>query len=113
MRRSLCQDPLCVIPALLGSDTGQVPGSDRADSFWVVAEEAPGALTGVEDVVVGVPDAGTEQVLAQVSPAVLHGFRQGERGGREKHVRRLWVGKIRTIEIHRGQERTNKLRTRE
>src|SRR3546814_19542958 len=82
MRRSLRQDPLCVIPALLGSDTGPVPGSDRADSFWVVAEEAPGALTGVEGVADGVPDAGNELVLATVGAEVLYGLGRGEWGGR-------------------------------
>src|SRR3546814_4880534 len=48
MRRSLRQDPLCVIPDLLGSDTGPVTGDDRAESVWVVAEAATGALTGVD-----------------------------------------------------------------
>src|SRR3546814_19587193 len=63
MRRSLRQDPLCVIPALLGRDTGPLPGYDRADSFWCVAEEAPGALTGVEAVFVAVTHAGPHTFL--------------------------------------------------
>jgi hypothetical protein len=46
---------------------------------WVriVGEEAPGALAGVEDPVVGFPDEGAEGVLAQIRPDVLHRVQLG------------------------------------
>ena len=66
-----------LIPVRLKADTRPLAGADGADSVWVVDEEAPGALAGVEDVVVGVPDRGAELVLAQVGPDVLHGIQFG------------------------------------
>ena len=68
---------LQIIPALLKTDTGPLSGSDGSDAIWIVDEEAPGALAGVEDVLVGFPDQGAEFVLAQIGPDVLHGIELG------------------------------------
>ena len=40
-------------------------------------EEAPGALTGVEDVLIGLPDEGAEFVLPEIGPDVLHRVQLG------------------------------------
>ena len=61
-----------LIPALLISDARPFAGADGADSVWIVDEEAPGGLAGVEDFLVGVPDEGAEFVLPQVGPDVFH-----------------------------------------
>src|SRR5271169_5805052 len=61
-----------VIPTRLKSDTRPLSGADGADAFWVVDQEGPGILAGVDDGLIAVPDQGTELVAAQVLPDVLH-----------------------------------------
>ncbi len=69
--------PARIIPALLKTDTRPLARSDGSDAVRIVGEEAPGALAGVEDLVVGFPDEGAEGVLAQIRPDVLHRVQLG------------------------------------
>src|SRR5271168_1651223 len=61
-----------LIPVRLKTDTCPRTGADGADPFWVADEEVPGALAGVDDGLVGVPDQVAELVAAQVFPDILH-----------------------------------------
>jgi hypothetical protein len=63
---------LCVIPTALDIDRRPVPGSDRSDAADVVDEPVPCLGTGVEDLVIAVPDTGGEFVGPQVVPDIVH-----------------------------------------
>ena len=66
-----------IIPAPLDIDTCPVTVADGFDSLRIVDEEAPSALTCVQDIFVGVPDEGGELVLAQICPDIFHRVQLG------------------------------------
>lgn len=74
----LLADPLArLIPALLMIDTCPLATADRADSFGIVDEKTPGALTGIEDLLVRIPNKSAKLVLSKIGPDVLHWVQLG------------------------------------
>ena len=67
-----------LIPAPLSMDRFEpVEGAERADAAGFAAEPGPGGTAGVEDVIVGRPEAVREEALAQVEPDPLDGVELG------------------------------------
>ena len=73
-----------------------VEGAERADAAGFAAEPGPGGTAGVEDVIVGWPEAVREEALAQVEPDPLDGVelggvgRQEDRGEVGRDRQSLW-----------------------
>ena len=73
-----------LIPIPLSSDRREpVEGAERADAAGFAAKPCPRGTAGVEDVIVGRPEAVREEALAQVEPDPLDGVQLGRVGRQE------------------------------
>src|SRR4051794_36062263 len=61
-----------LIPTALDLDVRPITGADRSDAVWVVDQEVPCLLAGLDDLLIGVPDQPAKLVGAQVLPDDLH-----------------------------------------
>ena len=61
-----------IIPIRLKIDTSPLALAEGSDAVWVVDQEMPRSLAGIDDGFVAVPNLGAEFVLTQVLPDILH-----------------------------------------
>ena len=70
--RRLSKDWECLIPIASNIDPCPISGADRAYACWIAGEPVPGLAAGVDDLLVAIPNEGTELVGTKVFPDIFH-----------------------------------------
>jgi hypothetical protein len=65
-----------VIPVRLNIDTRPIAAADGSDAVWIVDQEVPGVFAGLQNIVIGVPNLGTQLVLSQIVPYIRRKMRR-------------------------------------